>query len=142
MACHIRIASTNAKMGLPEVSLGVIPGYGGTQRLPMLIGRGRANQMICSAEMIDAPCADKWGLVNSVVEPSALKDSCDSLAQKILRNSPSAISSAIRAVNAGFNPKVDGYVTEIESFAACFGTRDFNLGVTAFLQKEKANFRQ
>jgi enoyl-CoA hydratase len=80
--------------------------------------------------------------VNSVVEPSALKDSCDSLAQKILRNSPSAISSAIRAVNAGFKPKVDGYVTEIESFAACFGTRDFNLGVTAFLQKEKANFRQ
>jgi enoyl-CoA hydratase len=142
MACHIRIASTNAKMGLPEVSLGVIPGYGGTQRLPMLIGRGRANQMICSAEMIDAQCADKWGLVNSVVEPSALKDSCDSLAQKILRNSPSAISSAIRAVNAGFKPKVDGYVTEIESFAACFGTRDFNLGVTAFLQKEKANFRQ
>jgi enoyl-CoA hydratase len=142
MACHIRVATHNAKMGLPEVSLGLIPGYGGTQRLPILIGRGRANQMICSAEMIDAQQAEQWGLVNSVVDITALKDTCESLAKKILKNSPSAIASALRSINAGFSDKHEGYAAEIENFAACFGTRDFTLGVTAFLNKEKANFRK
>lgn len=141
MACHIRIASNNAKMGLPEVSLGVIPGYGGTQRLPILVGRGRANQMICSAEMIDAKQAEQWGLVNSVVELSNLKSTCDSLAQKILKNSPSAISSALRSINSGFSNEKNGYLVEIDNFASCFGTDDFRIGVSAFLNKEKANFR-
>jgi enoyl-CoA hydratase len=141
MACHIRIASSNAKMGLPEVSLGVIPGYGGTQRLPLLVGRGRANQMIFTGEMIGAEQAKEWGLVNAVVEPSDLKSAVISLANKILKNSPNAIHKAIISVNAGFDSRLNGYDVEIESFASCFGTREFVLGTQAFLKKEKANFR-
>ncbi len=141
MACHIRIASSNARMGLPEVSLGVIPGYGGTQRLPLLVGRGRANQLIFTGEMIGAEQAKEWGLVNTVVEPTELKSSVLSLASKILKNSPNAIDKAIQSVNAGFDSRQNGYDVEIQSFASCFGTREFILGTQAFLKKEKANFR-
>ena len=141
MACHIRIASSNARMGLPEVSLGVIPGYGGTQRLPLLIGRGRANQLIFTGEMIGAEQAKDWGLVNAVVDPSDLKASVISLASKILKNSPNALEKAIQSVNAGFNSQLNGYEVEIESFASCFGTNEFIMGTQAFLRKEKANFR-
>ena len=140
MACHIRIASSNARMGLPEVSLGVIPGYGGTQRLPLLIGRGRANQLIFTGEMISAEQASQWGLVNTVVEQAALKDEANALAHKILKNSPNAIATAIKAVNAGFQTQ-HGLNTEIELFASCFGTKDFQIGTDAFLTKQKANFR-
>ena len=140
MACHIRIASANARMGLPEVSLGVIPGYGGTQRLPQLIGRGRANQLIFTGEMISADQAAQWGLVNTVVEQEVLKDEANALAQKMLKNSPNAIATAIKAVNAGFQTK-HGLDTEIELFASCFGTKDFQIGTNAFLTKQKANFR-
>lgn len=142
MACHIRIASTNARMGLPEVSLGVIPGYGGTQRLPNLVGRGRANQLIFSAEMITADLAEKWGLVNFVVEQSELKNAAESLANKILKNSPAAISMAIQAVNSGFNAMKDGLKSEIELFGACFGTQDFKVGTSAFLDKQKPLFKR
>jgi enoyl-CoA hydratase len=141
MASHIRIASTNAKMGLPEVSLGVIPGYGGTQRLAQLVGKGKANEMVFTAGMISADEAIKWGLVNDVCSLEDLHEKADKLASKILNNSATAISSAIRAINANFKDGVDGYQSEINEFGNCFGTKDFVEGTTAFLEKRKANFR-
>lgn len=140
MSCHFRVASDNAKMGLPEVSLGVIPGYGGTQRLPQLIGKGRAMEMIMTAGMVSAEDAKSFGLVNHVVPQAELLDFCNGIAQKILRNSPTAISQAIKAVNANFEDGVNGYETEIKSFGKCFGTEDFKEGTTAFLEKRKAEF--
>lgn len=140
MACHFRVASDNAKMGLPEVSLGVIPGYGGTQRLPQLIGKGRANEMIMTAGMIDAQKALSYGLVNYVVTQEELMPLCEKLAGKISNNSSTAISNAIKAVNAGFKTDTDGYKEEIKAFGNCFGTSHFIEGTTAFLEKRKANF--
>ncbi len=140
MACHFRIASDNAKMGLPEVSLGVIPGYGGTQRLPQLVGKGRAMEMIMTAGMISADDAYRSGLVNHVTTQAELLDFCNSIAVKIIRNSPVAISLAIKAVNANFKDGENGYKTEIKSFGKCFGTEDFKEGTTAFLEKRKAIF--
>ncbi|MDG1350289.1 MAG: enoyl-CoA hydratase-related protein [Crocinitomicaceae bacterium] len=142
MAAHIRIASSNAKMGLPEVSLGVIPGYGGTQRLAQLVGKGKANEMIFSAGMISAEEAATCGLVNSVVPQESLMETVKKLASKILRNSPMAIRSAIKAVNAGYTSGKNGYEVEIEEFAKCFGTEEFKEGTTAFLEKRKAKFRK
>jgi enoyl-CoA hydratase len=142
MCAHIRVASSNAKMGLPEVSLGVIPGYGGTQRLAQLVGKGKANEMIFTAGMISAEDALQCGLVNAVVPQSELIDTTKKMASKILRNSPLAIRSAIKAVNAGFTSGINGYQVEIEEFAKCFGTKEFKEGTTAFLEKRKANFRQ
>lgn len=141
MCSHIRIASSNARLGLPEVSLGVIPGYGGTQRLTQLVGRGKANEMIFTAGMITAEEALKWGLVNHVVEPEALMEKAEEIAGKILKNSGSAIASAIRAVNANFTDGVHGFEVEIEEFGKCFGTEDFKEGTSAFLEKRKPNFR-
>ena len=141
MACHFRIASDNAKMGLPEVSLGVIPGYGGTQRLPQLIGKGRAMEMIMTAGMITADDAYRVGLVNHVVPQAELLTFCNGIAERILKNSPVAISQAIKAVNANFKDGVNGYETEIKSFGKCFGTEDFKEGTTAFLEKRKAEFK-
>ena len=140
MSCHFRIASDNARMGLPEVSLGVIPGYGGTQRLPQLVGKGKAMEMIMTGGMIDAEEALRTGLVNHVVPLEELMGHCMKIAHKISNNSPVAIGYAIKAVNAGFKNNVIGYATEIESFGACFGTEDFEEGTTAFLEKRKANF--
>lgn len=141
MASHIRVASSNARMGLPEVSLGVIPGYGGTQRLAHLVGRGKANEMVFTAGMIKADDALKWGLVNHVVELDVLLEKANEIAGKILNNSGSAVASAIKAVNAGFTDGVNGYDVEIEEFGKCFGTKDFKEGTTAFVEKRKANFR-
>jgi len=141
MACHFRIASDNAKMGLPEVSLGVIPGYGGTQRLPQLIGKGRAMEMIMTAGMITAEDAYRAGLVNHVVPQAELLDFCKSIAERIMKNSPVAIGLAIKAVNANFKDGVNGYETEIKAFGKCFGTEDFKEGTTAFLEKRKAEFK-
>lgn len=141
MAAHIRIASSNAKMGLPETSLGVIPGYGGTQRLAQLVGRGKANELIFTAGMLKAEEALQWGLVNAVVEQADLLASCEAMAQKILNNSPMAIAAAIRCVNAGYTSGVNGYEVEIEEFGKSFGTKDFKEGTTAFLEKRKPNFR-
>jgi enoyl-CoA hydratase len=140
MASHIRVASTNARMGLPEVSLGVIPGYGGTQRLAQLVGKGKANEMVFTAGMINATDALKWGLVNYVEEPQDLLNKAEEIATKIIQNSGTAISSAITCINANYMEGVDGYQTEITEFGKCFGTRDFKEGTTAFLEKRKANF--
>ncbi len=141
MACHFRIASENAKMGLPETSLGVIPGYGGTQRLPQLVGKGRAMEMIMTAGMIDAETAKTFGLVNHVVPQTDLLTTYMALANKIMRNSPIAISKAIQAVNANFISGVNGFDVEIKTFGECFATDDFKEGTTAFLEKRKAEFK-
>ncbi len=140
MSCHFRIASDNAKMGLPEVSLGVIPGYGGTQRLPQLVGKGKAMEMIMTAGMLTADEAKTYNLVNYVVPQNELLDFCNSIAQKIIKNSPTAIAQAIKAINANFKDGVDGYKTEIKAFGKCFGTEDFKEGTTAFLEKRKPVF--
>ena len=140
MCSHFRVASDNAKMGLPEVSLGVIPGYGGTQRLTQLVGKGRAMEMIMTAGMINADKALDYGLVNHVTKQEELIPFCEGLAQKIMKNSPVAISAAIRAINSLFQKGVHGFEVEIEEFGKCFGTEDFVEGTTAFLEKRKANF--
>ena len=140
MACHFRIASTNAKMGLPEVTLGVIPGYGGTQRLAQLIGKGRAMELIMTAGMIDAETAKNYGLVNHVVAQEELLEFAKGIATKISNNSSIAIAKAIQAINANFEAGTNGYAVEIENFGACFGTEDFKEGTTAFLEKRKAIF--
>ncbi|WP_422089933.1 enoyl-CoA hydratase/isomerase family protein [Tenacibaculum ovolyticum] len=140
MASHFRITSENAKMGLPEVSLGVIPGYGGTQRLPQLIGKGKAMELIMTAGMISADEAKQCGLVNHVVSQEELLPLAEKLASKIMRNSSVAISAAIRAINDNFRDGINGYETEIIEFGDCFGTEDFKEGTTAFLEKRKPNF--
>ena len=140
MACHFRVASDNAKMGLPEVSLGVIPGYGGTQRLPQLIGKGNAMELIMTAGMISAEKAAALGLVNYVTTLEELMPLVEKLAGKIMRNSSVAIGAAIKAVNANFEDGVNGFEVEISEFGNCFGTEDFREGTTAFLEKRKANF--
>ena len=141
MCSHIRIASDNAKMGLPEVSLGVIPGYGGTQRLAQLVGRGKAFEMVTTAGMISAEDGLKWGLVNHVVPQAELLPLAEKIASKILANSPNAITTAIRAINANYKDGVNGYQVEIDEFGKCFGTPEFKEGTGAFLEKRKANFR-
>lgn len=140
MAAHFRIASDNAKMGLPEVSLGVIPGYGGTQRLPQLVGKGRAMEMIMTAGMIDANQALQYGLVNHVTSLDELLEFAEKIAGKIMKNSPVAIASAIKAINANFEDGKNGFEVEIQEFGNSFGTEDFKEGTQAFLQKRKANF--
>tara|TARA_B100000945_G_scaffold320516_1_gene330826 strand:+ start:426 stop:1199 length:774 start_codon:yes stop_codon:yes gene_type:complete len=140
MACHIRIASENAKMGLPEVSLGVIPGYGGTQRLARLVGKGKAIEMTISADMISAKEAEYWGLVNHVCPQEELMLLAEKIAEKIKRNSPMAISRAIKSINAGFIAGVDGFEVEKKEFGSCFGTAEFIEGTTAFMEKRKPNF--
>ncbi len=140
MACHFRVASDNAKMGLPEVSLGVIPGYGGTQRLSQLVGKGRAMELIMTAGMVDANSALSSGLVNHVTAPEELLPFCEKIAGKITRNSSVAIGAAIKAVNANFKDGVNGFDIEIQEFGNCFGSEDFTEGTNAFLEKRKANF--
>ena len=140
MACHIRIASKNAKMGLPEVSLGVIPGYGGTQRLTNLVGKGKALEMITTASIITAEEAEKWRLVNHVCSQDNLLDLAVEIANKIKRNSSMAISKAIKSVNSSFIDGVDGFEIEKKEFGKCFETNHFKEGTTAFVEKRKANF--
>lgn len=140
MASHFRVASKNAKMGLPEVTLGLIPGYGGTQRLPQLVGKGRAMEMIMTAQMIDAETALNYGLVNHVVEQDELLDFTKKIASKIALNSATAIAKAIKSINANFKENVNGFHEEIKNFGECFETEDFKEGTTAFLEKRKANF--
>ncbi|HKJ49046.1 MAG TPA: enoyl-CoA hydratase-related protein [Christiangramia sp.] len=140
MSAHFRIASDNAKMGLPEVSLGVIPGYGGTQRLPQLVGKGRAMEMIMTAGMIDANQALQYGLVNHVVSLDELTEFTEGIAGKIMKNSGVAICGAIKAINANYEDGVNGFETEINEFGRSFGTEDFKEGTSAFLNKRKADF--
>ena len=140
MSAHFRLASTNARMGLPEVSLGLIPGYGGTQRLAQLIGKGRAMELTMTANMIDATTALTYGLVNHVVPQEELLPKCYALADKIKSNSSLAISAAIKAINANYKDGVNGYDVEISEFGKCFDTEDFEEGTTAFLEKRKSKF--
>lgn len=140
MACHIRIAAETAKLGLPEVTLGLIPGYGGTQRLTQLVGKGRAIEMITTADMITAEKAAQIGLVNEVVPQHELISKAEAILFKIKQRAPLAIKSAINAINASLNPDVNGFEVEIEEFGNCFQTEDFKEGVSAFLEKRKATF--
>lgn len=139
MSCHFRLASENARFGQPEVNLGIIPGYGGTQRLPRLIGPGRAMELILTGGMIDASEALRIGLVNHVTSPEALLETARGIIQTILTRSPVAIGQAIAAVNAATQGD-DGYAVEVEKFRGCCGTEDMKEGVTAFLEKRKPVF--
>ncbi len=141
MACHIRIASSNAKLGLPEVTLGLIPGYGGTQRLTQLVGKGRAIEMITTADMITAEKAVQIGLVNDVVNQEDLIPKAEEIINKIKSRAPLAIASAIKAINASLQYNINGFEVEIEEFGNCFQTADFKEGVNAFLEKRKAVFK-
>lgn len=140
MSAHVRIASDNARMGLPETSLGVIPGYGGTQRLPQLIGKGRALELIFSAKMIDAATALEFGLVNRVVPQAELLGAAEEMARSFMKNSIVAMGFAIEAVNAGLLEGSVGYDVEVQAFGDCFETADFKEGTTAFIEKRKPNF--
>ena len=139
MSCHIRIASENAKMGLPEVSLGVIPGYGGTQRLPQLIGKGKAMELILTGGMIDANNALSLGLVNKVVSQENLMEASNEIAVKILKNSSLAIKASIAVINSNYKDGIDGYEVERREFGNCFQSEDFIEGTNAFLEKRKPN---
>jgi len=141
MACHIRIASPNAMFGLPEVSLGLIPGYGGTQRLVQLVGKGKALQMLMTAEMVKAEEALELGLVTDVVSFGDLQMTAEALVKKISKNAPLAVAKAIAAVNAYNEDGVNGFKKEIELFGECFVTEDFKEGTTAFIEKRKAEFK-
>ena len=140
LSCHVRIASSNAKMGLPETSLGVIPGYGGTQRLPQIIGRGRATELIITGRMMNADEALQTGLVTQVVPQEELLSTAASLAEKIKNNSPHAIAQALGAIASGYVDGTNGYEEEIKRFGTCFGHPEFKEGTQAFLAKRKANF--
>lgn len=142
LACHIRIASENANLGLPEVSLGLIPGYGGTQRLTHLVGKGKAFEMILTGDMISAREALEIGLINHIVSSENLIQKTEELINKILTRSPEAISSAIKAINAATNYKLNGFEVEIEEFGNCFNTDNFKEGVSAFLEKRKPKFKR
>lgn len=142
MSAHMRVASSNAKLGLPETSLGVIPGYGGTQRLAQLVGKGKAMEMIATAGMIKAEEAKEWGLVNHVTEEvEACREKAQELASAISKNSPKALSVALRCVNAQYDKEKDGFEEEINGFGECFGTADFKEGTDAFLNKRKPDFK-
>ena len=138
MACHIRYASDNARLGLPEVTLGLIPGYGGTQRLPKLVGKGLANELIFSAKMIPAQRAKEIGLVNDVFSLEELLPKTKELAKQIAQNSPMGITKAIQAVNQ--SDSSTGFETEIKAFGELFEMDDKKEGVAAFLEKRKPTF--
>ncbi len=140
MSCHFRVASENAKFGQPEVNLGLIPGYGGTQRLVQLIGKGKAMELLLSAHMIDASEAKSLGLVNYVTTPDTLLDHTKKILDIINSKAPLAVAGCIKAANAVFDESKNGYALEIEEFGNAFATEDMKEGVTAFLEKRKANF--
>lgn len=141
MACHFRIASTNAKFGQPEVNLGLIPGYGGTQRLTQLIGKGRAVELLITANMIDAATALQYGLVNHVTEPDALLPKAIELLQLINSKAPLAVGACIRVAHTVYDETKDGYAEEVTAFGDCFDTEDMQEGTGAFLEKRKPVFK-
>ncbi|MEK7226175.1 MAG: enoyl-CoA hydratase-related protein [Bacteroidota bacterium] len=140
MSCHFRLASENAKFGQPEVNLGLIPGYGGTQRLVQLIGKGKAMELLMSAHMIDANEAKQLGLVNYVTTADTLLEHTKKILDIINSKAPLAVAGCIKTANAVFDESVNGYELEIKEFGNCFDTADMKEGVTAFLEKRKANF--
>ncbi|MGZ5243591.1 MAG: enoyl-CoA hydratase/isomerase family protein [Bacteroidia bacterium] len=140
MSCHMRIAATNAKFGQPEVNLGLIPGYGGTQRLVRLIGRSKATELLLTGDMIGAEEAKTLGLVNHVVAPEELITKAKDILQKISKKSPLAIAQTLRLINHYYDKKDNGFAEEISEFSHCFDTEDFKEGVDAFLNKRAAQF--
>lgn len=142
MACHMRIATESAKFGQPEVNLGIIPGYGGTQRLPQLVGRGKALELLLTADMITAQEALSVGLVNRVVPTKEeAMNAATAILKKIFTKGPFAVAQVIRSVNAGYGFEEAGYKTEADSFGECAETHDFREGTTAFIEKRKAAFK-
>jgi enoyl-CoA hydratase len=141
LACHIRIASNNARFGQPEVKLGIIPGYGGTQRLPRIVGKGRGLEMILTGEMIDAQRAYEIGLVNKVVELPKLMEEAFAMAKKIMAVGPLAVKCALEAVNRGLELTLaDGLKVEADMFARACGSEDKKEGTSAFLSKRTPKF--
>jgi enoyl-CoA hydratase len=141
MSCHFRVASSNAKFGQPEVNLGLVPGYGGTQRLVQLIGKGKAMELLVTAALIDAAAALQLGLVNYVVEPDQLMAKSKELLNLVNTKAPLAVAGCIKAANAVFEKEVEGYDLEARIFGECFATEDLREGKNAFLEKRKANFK-
>lgn len=141
MACHFRIASENAKFGQPEVNLGLIPGYGGTQRLTQLIGKGKAMELMMTADMIGADEAKSLGLVNHVLPLAELQGKAREILQKIQTKAPVAVAKVIACVNDAAKGDADGFNKEITRFGECFETEDVKEGTTAFLEKRKAAFK-
>lgn len=141
MACHIRVANENARFGQPEVNLGLIPGYGGTQRLIQLIGKGKAMELLMTADMIKADEALQLGLVNHVVAADELLSKSAEILQKIATKAPLAIAKVIECGNAFFADGVNGLEFEIEKFGECCATEDFVEGASAFVEKRKADFK-
>ncbi|RAU82087.1 enoyl-CoA hydratase/isomerase family protein [Pontibacter arcticus] len=140
MACHMRIATENARFGQPEVNLGVIPGYGGTQRLTQLVGKSKAMELMMTGDMITAAEAKQLGLVNHVVAPEELMETATAILQKIMSKAPLAIGLVIECVNAVYDKDENGYQTEANSFARCCTSTDFVEGTSAFLEKRKPVF--
>lgn len=141
MACHLRVAADTARFGLPEVSLGLLPGYGGTQRLPQLVGKAKALELMLTADMIKADEALRLGLANHVVPQAELLGFCRQLLAKMLSKGPVALGLVIESVNAGYAPGQDGYVAEAEAFGRAFQTDDFKEGTQAFVEKRPAVFQ-
>ncbi|HEX4877120.1 MAG TPA: enoyl-CoA hydratase-related protein [Chitinophagaceae bacterium] len=141
MSCHFRIASENAKFGQPEVNLGLIPGYGGTQRLVQLIGKGKAMELLMSAHMIDANEAKQLGLVNYVTTPETLLEHTSKILDVINTKAPLAVAGCIKAANAVFDESKNGFAVEINEFGNTFDTEDMKEGVSAFMDKRKASFK-
>lgn len=141
MACHFRIAGDNAKFGQPEVNLGLIPGFGGTQRLVQLIGKGRAIEMMITGKLIDANTALQYGLVNEVVPQEELLSKAKEILATSNAKAPLAVAKCIEAANAVFDETKNGYEIEINAFGKCFATEDMKEGASAFLEKRKAEFR-
>lgn len=140
MACHMRLASENARFGQPEVNLGLIPGYAGTQRLPQLIGKAKAIELLLTADMIKAPEALQLGLVNYVLPQEELLPKCVSILEKIASKGPLATQGILDLVNDFYDKKANGFENEIQAFGKLFGSEDFKEGTSAFVEKRKANF--
>ena len=140
MACHFRIAGKNAKFGQPEVNLGIIPGYGGTQRLVQLIGKARAIELMITGNMIDANTALEYGLVSYVVEPEELLSKAKSILAVVNTKAPLAVARCIEAANAVFDHSKNGFAVEVKAFGHCFSTEDMQEGTSAFLEKRKPSF--
>jgi len=142
LACHIRVASENAIFGQPEVLLGLIPGWGGTQRLPKIVGTGIANELIITGNQISAQEAHRIGLVNHVVTQTELMDICKEIGKKILNNGPNAIAKSLNCIYESFDKSIeDGLEFEVKAFANLFSTEETKEGLSAFVEKRKANFR-